>query len=316
MPGTIAVTDLEAVGHGLQRPETVLVTRGGEVYASDKDSAVAEILADGSLRRIGKAGGEPNGIAVDASGQFLIANFGLGQLQKLDPATGDITVLLADQVDGRSLQWLNYVLVDSSGVMWASVSTASSDVQDTIANGWADGYIVRLEPDGSDARIVADGVDFPNCMALDRDQEFLYVVRTTAVDVVRFRIDGTNLGRPETFSPPLSEGRPSGVDTMTMLADPEAAKRWGLADGCAFDDTGNLWVTLLLSNRVVAVTPGREVVPVIDDPDGDVINTPTSVAWGGADMKDVYFGCLARPYVLKGRSSVPGLPLVHQRGGG
>ena len=44
---------------------------------------------------------------------------------------------------------------------------------------------------------------------------------------------------------------------MTMLADPEAAKRWGLADGCAFDDTGNLWVTLLLSNRVVAVTPGR-----------------------------------------------------------
>ncbi len=316
MPGTIAVTDLVAVGHGLQRPETVLVTRDGGVYASDKDSAVAEILADGGLRRIGKAGGEPNGIAVDASGHFLIANFGLGQLQKLDPTTGDITVLLADQVDGRSLQWLNYVLVDSSGVMWASVSTASSDVQETIANGWADGYIVRLEPDGSGARIVADGVDFPNCMALDRNQEFLYVVRTTAVDVARFRIDGTKLGRPETFSPPLSEGRPSDVDTSAIFADPEAVKRWGLADGCAFDDTGNLWVTLLLSNRVVAVTPERGVIPVIDDPDGNEINTPTSVAWGGADMKDVYFGCLDRPYVVKGRSSVPGLPLVHQRRGG
>ena len=313
MPATIAVTDLETVGHGLQRPETVLVARDGGVYASDKDSAVAQILADGGLRRIGKAGGEPNGVAIDASGRFLIANFGLGQLQELDPATGDIRVLLADQVDGRSLQWLNYVLVDSSGVMWASVSTASSDVQDNIANGRADGYVVRLEPDGSDARVVADGVDFPNCMALDRDEKFLYVVRTTAVDVVRFPIEEASLGRQQTFSPPLSEGRPSGVDTRTLLADPEAAQRWGMADGCAFDDPGNLWVTLVLSNRVVAVTPEREVIPVIDDPDGDVINTPTSVAWGGPDMKDVYFGCLAREYVVKGRSSVPGMPLVHQR---
>jgi gluconolactonase len=313
MPRVIAVTDLEPVGHGLQRPETVVVTRDGGVYASDKESAVAQILPDGGLRRIGKAGGEPNGIAVDASGNFLVANFGLGRLQRVDPASGDIAVLLSDQVDGRSLQWLNYVLVDSSGAIWASVSTASSDVQDTLANGWADGYIIRLEPDGSDPRIVADGVDFPNCMALDRDEENLYVVRTTAVDVVRFPINGVNLGSPQTFSPPLSEGRPSGVDTLSLLADPEAGKRWGMADGCAFDDAGNLWVTLVLSNRVVAVTPSREVIPVIDDPGGDVINTPTSVAWGGADMQDVYFGCLARSYVVKGRSSVPGMRLVHQR---
>jgi hypothetical protein len=44
-----------------------------------------------------------------------------------------------------------------------------------------------------------------------------------------------------------------------------------------------------------------------------VINMPTSVAWGGPDMRDVYFGCLARPYLVKGRSSVPGMPMVHQR---
>ena len=30
-------------------------------------------------------------------------------------------------------------------------------------------------------------------------------------------------------------------------------------------------------------------------------------------MCDVYIGSLAAPYVLKGRSSVPGMPMVHQR---
>ena len=44
-----------------------------------------------------------------------------------------------------------------------------------------------------------------------------------------------------------------------------------------------------------------------------VLNSPTSVAWGGADMRDVYIGSIGAPYVLKGRSSVPGMPMVHQR---
>jgi sugar lactone lactonase YvrE len=315
MPGKITITDLAPIGQGIGRPETVLVTGEGRVYASDNESAVAEILADGSLRRVGNAGGEPNGIALNRSGRILIANFGLGQLQEVDPATGHLAVLLADQVDGRSLQWLNYVLVDSSGGIWASVSTTSSNVQDTIANGWADGYILRMQPDGTNATVVADGVDFPNCMALDRNEEYLYVARTTAVDVSRFRITGNTLDREEIFSPPLSEGRPSdpAADTRNLMANPEVARRWGLADGCAFDHDGNLWVTLVLSNSIVAVTPDRRVIPIIEEAGGELLNSPTSVAWGGSDMRDVYLGTLARPYVLKGRSTVAGMPMVHQR---
>ncbi len=30
-------------------------------------------------------------------------------------------------------------------------------------------------------------------------------------------------------------------------------------------------------------------------------------------MRDIYIGSITTPYVLKGRSSVPGLPLIHQR---
>ena len=60
---------------------------------------------------MGHAGGEPNGVALDRNGHFLIANFGLGVLQDLDPVTGAIAAVLGGQLDRRPLRWLNFVLV-------------------------------------------------------------------------------------------------------------------------------------------------------------------------------------------------------------
>jgi sugar lactone lactonase YvrE len=311
----IQITNLEAIGQGIERPEQVLVTRDGRVYASDKGSAVAQVHGDGSLERIGHAGGEPNGIALDADGRFLIANFGLGALQELDPGTGRLRALLEDTVGDRSLQWINYVLVDSSGRLWVSVCSSNPDLRHTLAYGQPDGYIFSMRGPDAEPVVVAGQVDFPNCMALDAREEYLYVVRTLKADVVRFPvIDGT-LGPEEQFSPPLGGRRDDeyGEHAGALLADPEVTRRWGMADGCAFDADGNLWVTLARANRVVAVTPDRQVVTVAEDPDGTLLSGPTSVAWGGDDMRDVYIGSLQTPYILRGRSSVPGLPMVHQR---
>jgi gluconolactonase len=97
------------------------------------------------------------------------------------------------------------------------------------------------------------------------------------------------------------------------MVDPQVSRRWGMADGCAFDAEGNLWVTLVLANRIVAIRPDGRATTVIEDPEGALLSGPTSIAWGGQDMCDVYIGSIATPYVLKGRSSVPGLPMVHQR---
>jgi Strictosidine synthase-like, N-terminal len=93
---SIQVTDLVPIGHGIERPEHVVVTSDGRLFASDKGSAVAEILGKNRIRRIGNAGGEPNGIAIDHRGHFLIANFGSVVLQEdLDPTSGGINVLLS-----------------------------------------------------------------------------------------------------------------------------------------------------------------------------------------------------------------------------
>ncbi|WP_197503931.1 SMP-30/gluconolactonase/LRE family protein [Mycobacterium sp. 852014-50255_SCH5639931] len=287
----------------------------GKVFASDKASAVAELIDEHTIRRIGKAGGEPNGIALDRDGHFLIANWGLGVLQDLDPVTGANTTVLGGQLDGRPLRWLNFVLVDSVGALWCSVSTMADDLMDTIARGTADGFIFRVAPDRQSAHVVADGVSFPNCMALDRDEQYLYVVRTLAADVMRFPIEGETLNPAERFGPSLGERRPDefGPDAGRSMGDPEVGRRWGLADGCAFDAEGNLWVTLVLANRIVAIHPDGTATVVLDDPEGALLKGPTSIAWGGQDMRDIYIGSITTPYVLKGRSSVPGLPMVHQR---
>jgi len=311
----IHIDDLEAIGHGIERPEQVLVARDGAVYASDKASAVARVLAPGGLDRLGDAGGEPNGIALSGDGHFLIANFGLGALQDLDPLTGAIRVLAQDKVGDRPLQWINYVLVDSSGALWVSVCSRNPDLRHTIAHGRPDGYIFRMDGPDSPPEVVADEVNFPNCMALDRDEEYLYVVRTLKADVVRFARRGTRLGPEEQFSPPLGGRRDDeyGEHAAALIADRAVTRRWGMADGCAFDAAGNLWVTLARANRIVAVTPDRQVATIAEDPPGALLSGPTSVAWGGDDMRDVYIGSLETPYILKGRSSLPGMPMVHQR---
>ena len=151
---TIRVTGLHAVGRRGDFPEQVVVAGDGRVFASDKASAVAELIGENTVRRVGQAGGEPNEISLDRKGHILIANFGLGVLQDLDLVTGAITAVLGGQLEGRPLRWLNFVLVDSVGALWCSVSTMADDLVDTIARGSADGFIFRVAPDRRSARVV------------------------------------------------------------------------------------------------------------------------------------------------------------------
>ncbi|MCY3923714.1 MAG: hypothetical protein OXG27_15155, partial [Chloroflexi bacterium] len=77
MPLTpIRKDQLSKVGVGVQRPEDVVVSRDGRVWMADQASAAAEALPDGSLNRVGHAGGLPNGNNMDAEGRIIIANVG------------------------------------------------------------------------------------------------------------------------------------------------------------------------------------------------------------------------------------------------
>jgi gluconolactonase len=292
---------------GIPRPEDIAIAGDGRVFASDASAAVSELRPDGSVVRIGHAGGEPTGINVLPDGAIVIGNFSTGVLQRLDVETGAVDVL-ADRVGEEPLTFVNYPLVGAAGVVWVSCS-ARQDPAISLATGEADGYVFRLDPDGTTV-MVADGLPFPNCMTFDADGAAIYLVRSTTSDVVRMPVvDHERLGTPEPYGPPLGGRRPDefGPEQLEVLGRPEVLARWALADGCGFDEEGNLWVTLMSANRIVAITPDQDVVTVVDDPDGVMLTAPSSVVWGGPDRRDLYIGSLMSDKVVKVRSPVAGM---------
>ncbi len=309
----IPLGECRPFGVGVERPEDVVVERGGQVWLSDKRSACATVNNAGELIRMGQAGGEPNGINIDLEGHIVIANFGgpddgFGPLQRLDPVNGEIEILCGT-INGRPLFGSNYPIIDSRGRIWCSHSTWGP--LDDAFNGLDDGFVFRCDPDGT-ATVVAEGIRFANGLALDYDERHLFVCETTGCDVLRYPInaDGT-LGKGERYGPTLGYSSTELQDRRPLTL--ELRSQLGLTDGCGFDAEGNLWVTLVLANKVVAITPNGEVKTMLSDPEGRLMRNPTNVSWGGEDLRDLYIGSVSTDYVLTCRSPVPGMPLVHQR---
>ncbi|MBI1407737.1 MAG: SMP-30/gluconolactonase/LRE family protein [Caulobacter sp.] len=311
----IAATAFSKIAVGIDRPEDVVVGKDGRIFASDHQCAVAQIHADGGFTRLGPAGGAPNGINMDAQGRILIANFGIydrqdGPLQRFDPESGLHETLLAE-VEGRRLTSANYPVIDRAGNIWCANSTHAETWPQAL-DGRTDGFIFVLRPDGSSS-VVAEGLKFPNGLALSADDGLLYCAQTSGADVMRFEVlPGGWLGAGERYGPQL--GRLMGASEVVEAAAAGGHDDdLGYTDGVGMDAEGNLWVCLPAANKVVAITPSGAVETVCHDPSGALINHPTNVTWGGEDLKDLYIGSIRADYVLKARSPVAGMPMLHQR---
>jgi gluconolactonase len=307
--------DFQRIAVGIDRPEDVVVSRCGRVFASDHQACVAELHADGSFTRLGPRGGAPNGLAMDGEGRILVANFGIydgvaGPLQRFAPETG-IHETLVERIEGRMLTSCNYPVVAADGTIWCTHSTYASTWPEAL-DGRDDGFVFALLPDG-EVRVAARGLRFANGCALSADGSWLFVCQTSAANVLRFPVLGAGvLGEPGPHGPalgpllsgPFDPANPPPADVMQHL---------GYTDGCGFDARGNLWVTLPAANKIVAITPAGTVETVVHDPDGAIINHPTNISWGGPDLCDLYVGSIRAAHVLKARSPVPGMPRLHQR---
>jgi sugar lactone lactonase YvrE len=325
--------DLNFIGSGLQRPECILAEPDGTLWSADARGGVVRIAADGSQRLIAQQadshfagtadlakrfteGTLPNGLAFAANGDILISNFGTDCLEMMD-REGNSRVLY-DSIDGQPIGKVNFVLRDSRNRIWLTVSTRIRNWMEAIRPGLADGYIALADENG--LRIVADGLHFTNEVRLDAKEEFLYAVETCGRRITRFRVgaDGSLSGR-EIFGP--SDFGPA-----------------GFPDGCTFDSYGNLWVTLVMAERLIALTPDGELLTLFDDgkPDkiaaleagyqagrptpeqmmatrSDVTPWMASITFGGADLRNAYIGTLFGTTIPWFRSPVAGLPMVHWR---
>ena len=327
---TVDPEDIQFIGEDLQRPECILAERDGTLWSADARGGVVRIAPDGSQQLIvsaeqagfSDAAGEevrftegtlPNGLAFAENGDLLIANFGTDLLEQMS-RSGE-TVTLHDNIDGKPMGKVNFVLRDSKNRIWITISTRAVNWMRSFTPDVDDGYVALV--DQGTIRIVADGFTFTNEIRLDAKEEFLYVVETTGKRILRLRVqdDGELTGR-EVFGPSnLGKGFP---------------------DGIAFDAFGNFWGTLIMSDQLFALTPEGECRILFEDGDDEATDalekafharqiTPelmlaasgkvapwmASVTFGGADLKTVYLGSLRGNRIPYFRSPVAGLPMVH-----
>lgn len=300
----IDTTTLRRTAQGIQRPEHVARRSDGRLFASDQGSAIAELMPDGSMRRIGTLSGEPNGFGFTPSGIAVVTDFSENAVYLVDPSSGETTLFL-DHVGDQPLTHANCALGAPDGTIWISCSTRSADVGYALRSRADDGFIVRVDPTGK-ATIAADSVRFPNCITFSPDRRSLLVARTGECDVLQYEIraDGS-LGGGNGYGPKLGA---SGPAHPSSYGGPETfpSPEWDLADGVAVDAEGGVWVTLVGPSRILRITPSGEVEVVLSPDASDMLATPTSVAWGGDDLRDVYVGSLSNTFVLVGRSEVAG----------
>ena len=331
---TIAYT-----GHDLQRPECILAEPDGTLWAADARGGVTRIGADSSQEFIGQRddsrflsqtvsdasslenkftqGTLPNGLAFAANGDILISNFGTDLLECMT-RQGE-THTLYDTIDGLPIGKVNFVLRDSRDRIWLTVSTRVNPWTSALAKRVCDGYIAVVE--NGRIRLVADGFHFTNEVRFDANEQWLYIVETTGPHITRMRLDESDpstvrLTDREIFSPSHLGGMPD--------------------DGIAFDAYGNLWCTLIMVDRLIALTPNGDIRLLLDDGDpaasarlmerfdsgtigtedmhnakGSIAPWMTSITFGDPDLRTVYLGSLIGTRIPYFRSPVPGLPMVH-----
>ncbi len=277
------------VGRSLQRPECVLTVPDGTLVVSDHRGGVTEISADGRQTHRPCPGGPTNGLALDRDGALILAGIDTGTVHILRP-DGTASLLL-DSYEGKTPGAVNFAHFDPEGSLWITVSTRTVPRSQAIETPIPDGYILKLGRGAT--HLMAAGFCFANEIRFDPEMQFAYLAESARGRVVRLpvRPDGT-LGPPHAFGPdPLFPG--------------------AIVDGLALDEAGGLWVTEVTRNMIYRIDPDGSARCLFADPEAVQLNFPASIAFGGADRKDVFVGSIRMDHLLQFRSSVAGAPMWH-----
>jgi sugar lactone lactonase YvrE len=117
---------------------------------------------------------------------------------------------------------------------------------------------------------------------------------------------------------------------------PSSLGKGAWPDGIAFDSGGNLWGTMVYSDKLFVLTPKGDLRVLLDEGDPVKVNAleeafmknqvneqvlfatgrgvapwMASVTFGGPDLQTLYIGSLRANQIPHLRAPLPGLPMVH-----
>ena len=174
----------------------------GRLYFSDfYTQRVLAVALDGTVETIAEAPGQPSGLGFLPDGRMLIVSMRDRKIMRRE-----LDSSLVEYADLSSLApWhLNDMLVDHEGRAWVGNFgfDLMGDAKITTTN------LISVDRDGC-ARVAAEGLGFPNGMALTADDSTLIVAETFMNRLSAFDVASGELGERRTWAafgdPPKSD---------------------------------------------------------------------------------------------------------------
>lgn len=214
---------------------------------------------DGTVSVWVHTGGQANGLKVDAAGSLIVADYGAKRITRIHPITRKIEVL-TDSCEDTPYRGPNDVCLDLAGSIYFTDPTGSGKEKPI-------GAVYRITAPGradlqSAARVtrLADGLAFPNGLAVSPDQERLYVAESGGNRLLCWDLqsDGTVSNKRVIIEFP--------TDTL---------------DGIMFDEAGRLWIARWTNKTVDVVDVEKGVLLKSYPAGGDQVS---NLCWWGTAL--------------------------------
>src|SRR5215469_1807696 len=261
---------------GLNHPEGVAWNPfDGRVYAGGEGGELYAVSLQGDVEMLVSTGGSMLGLAVDGHGRVYACDCGRGEIARLDPRTGAISVY-ARGVGGGDLDTPNVIAFGPDGMAYVTCSGEQGQPA-----------IVRIAPGGHTETWTTAVPGYPNGCLVTPDGAALIVVEGHAQRLVRVPI--------------AADGSAGDPHIVAELPDTDA-------DGLGLAADGSYWVTLYRPDGLVRVTPQGSVQTVVDDHLASRLDAPSDLAWVGASLDRVVVANVGDRFLSIADLGVAGAP--------
>ena len=207
-----------------------------------------------------KMGSEPSALAVDGDNNLMVAT--RKGLICLNTTSGKETPV-ADAPYDTAIVRFNDGRVDPAGRFWIGTMYEPRD------QPAAEMYVLEH---GQLRRAWAGGMTNSNGLAWSLDGRTMFHADTTTHRIDCYDFD------------PVTGVQSNGRTLLSFPTDKSAAGYGGRPDGATVDSEGAYWVAMFEGGRLLRIAPNGEILRELALP----LRCPTSVAFGGSDLRTLY----------------------------
>ena len=278
---------LETLAYGYGLIEGPRVDERNRLYFSDvPNGGVYRRSPDGVIETLIPRRRGVGGIALNAAGGIVCSGRSLIGWSETTRQSRDLFA----EWEGRALRGLNDLTVDAQG----SVFVGSLEFDALSADKPIPGNLFRVDPPGTATKLW-EGIEVTNGMGFSPDARLLYHCDSTTKAVWAYDVTADRRVKDRRVFATLPEGWP---------------------DGMAVDVEGGVWVAVVRYGEVVRFKANGTIERRIKMPASMV----TSLAFGGADMMDLYVvtadnteDVSRKGTIFRMRVEVPGLAVPQAR---